>query len=244
MTTIKGQNLRLFVEDDQAFAAATSCTVHIQMEVSESSTKDSESDWQENEVVGMSWDCQVDGLVVEKPQGDGSAVYVQDIQSLMEARIPITVFFATSDGAKNREIDGLLLTGNAIITDFQLTTQNRQNSVYSVKLQSVGELKIQFPYVNPSFELPVVVKDLTTADYLLLTTTMTQQEIIDSLVITDSADNQMSLSGASATTILVKKSSTVLFQMTFDESNLKKLNLSGINSSSTTQIVDIKIVNA
>lgn len=62
--TIKGQNLRLFV-GDSVVAASTSCTLHTAAQVEDSSTKDSDGDWTENEVVGLSWDVSVDALVTD-----------------------------------------------------------------------------------------------------------------------------------------------------------------------------------
>lgn len=62
MATIKGQNLRLLV-DDKCVAKALTCTVHIAMQVQESSTKDDTADWSTNEVVGMSWDASCEAEV-------------------------------------------------------------------------------------------------------------------------------------------------------------------------------------
>lgn len=70
MATVKGQNLRIYVEDTnddnlRCIAAATSCTLHAAAQVQEKSTKDSVGSWAQNEVVGLSWDVSVDALIVE-----------------------------------------------------------------------------------------------------------------------------------------------------------------------------------
>ena len=244
MATIKGQNLRMFLDDDYAVAAATSCQVHLQMEASESSTKDTDSDWQDNEVTGMSWDCQADALVVEKPEGDGSAAYLDDFQYYMENREPVKVSFGMAGGTKNRAQQGMLLEGNAFITDLQITAQNRQNSVVSVKLQGVGELSI-VPYAAPSFQLPIQVKDLTTSDYILLNQEMSVADITGMMEITDSTHRVLTLTGVSSTSFTVKYENTVLFALTMDSNDGRKLNIAGITTGqyALVEIVSIQMNN-
>lgn len=67
MATIKGQNLRLLV-DDKCVAKALTCTVHIAMQVQESSTKDDTGDWSTNEVVGISWDASCEAEVTNNTE--------------------------------------------------------------------------------------------------------------------------------------------------------------------------------
>lgn len=62
MATIKGQNLRLTVAG-QCVAKARTCTVHIAMQSESSSTKDDEGDWENNNIVGMSWDASCEAEV-------------------------------------------------------------------------------------------------------------------------------------------------------------------------------------
>lgn len=63
MTAIKGQNLRVFI-DNEPIARAQSCTVHIAADVQDISSKDSVDGWQENVVTGFSWDVSVDAMVL------------------------------------------------------------------------------------------------------------------------------------------------------------------------------------
>lgn len=62
MATIKGQNLRLTVAG-QCVARARTCTVHIAMQSESSSTKDDDGDWENNAIVGMSWDASCEAEV-------------------------------------------------------------------------------------------------------------------------------------------------------------------------------------
>jgi hypothetical protein len=65
MGTIKGQNLRVLVGNpSKCVAAATSCTVHLSLQLESETTKDS-GDWDEQGPVGKNWDGSVDALVVD-----------------------------------------------------------------------------------------------------------------------------------------------------------------------------------
>lgn len=74
--------MRLLLNDDgetnRCIAAATSCTVHITAQVEDKSTKDSDSNFAENEVVGFSWDASADALVVSNVI-DGGTVPINRI---------------------------------------------------------------------------------------------------------------------------------------------------------------------
>lgn len=72
MATIKGQNLRMLVEN-VCVAASTNCVVHCVLNVQESDTKDDVENWIVQEAVGHSWDAQVDAMVDIQPDHEGSA---------------------------------------------------------------------------------------------------------------------------------------------------------------------------
>lgn len=79
MTAIKGQNLRIFL-DDSPIARAQSCQVHIAAEVQDISSKDSVSGWQENVVTGFSWDVTCDALIFPSTANiisGGEGIYIQ-----------------------------------------------------------------------------------------------------------------------------------------------------------------------
>ena len=68
---IKGQHLRIFLNVPVAgstvtapVAAATNCDVHIQTNFQDISNKDTIGEWVENEPVGISWDVNVDAMVI------------------------------------------------------------------------------------------------------------------------------------------------------------------------------------
>ena len=84
MSTIKGQNLRLFVSHDglKCIAAATSCSLHMSAEVSDMSTKDTDSDFAENAVTGMNWEITVDALVTDGTINSGTVRCTEKLSEL------------------------------------------------------------------------------------------------------------------------------------------------------------------
>lgn len=227
MTTIKGQNLRIKVNDGLAIAAATSCTVHLQIEVGESSTKDSEGDWQENEVTGMSWDAQTDCLVIPNSDEDETAAYLEDLYDMMEAKTPVAVSFEQTYGTKNRQNGGAVLQGEAIITDIAVTAQNRQNVTASIKLQGTGELDMP-AFLVRSFALPITVKNFSN-DYIVTSEVMTAAELLSALEVIDSNDNTLTFTNSNGT--LVAPSG--FFTLTKDSNDSKKWNVGNVTPSTT-----------
>ena len=235
MATIKGQNLRLRLGID-CVAAATQCTLHCAMQTSESSTKDTEDGWQRNEIVGMSWDCSTDQLVaVEDPAG-GEGWVLSDLETAMENKEILDVSLEMTGGTNNRGKVRSLLKGKAVINDINVTAQNRQNAVASIKLIGVGEL--QLVTVDTSFILPSIVKNLTTADYLLFLKEVDADDVKTHLRILD-GDNIGNNLGKSSNNVIVKFSSTNLFTLVKDSDNPLQWNLTNISSSSTNEITEI-----
>ena len=115
MATIKGQNLRVMV-GGKCIAMAVNATFHVSAQMESSSTKDSTGDWDEQEVVGLSWDAQTDSLV--------------------------TLTFDQTNGANNRVgmNSAIKRSGSAYVTDVSISAQNRQNSQLSVQFTGTGPL--------------------------------------------------------------------------------------------------------
>ena len=147
MATIKGQNLRVFLENDDedvlAIAAATSATVHIQMNFGDSTTKDSEDDFQEQEPVGMAWDVQCEALVIS-PRGVNDDMADFRVDDLVVGQ-KYNLTFAKAGGDLNREIESgndVLLTGVAVLSDLAVNAPNRADSTYQATFTGVGELEL------------------------------------------------------------------------------------------------------
>ena len=140
MGTIKGQNLRVMV-GDKCIAMATSCQFHVAAETQDSSTKDSTGDWQENEVVGLSWDASTESLVTLTDNGTNGELPA-DIFSLIINKTKVTLTFDQTAGTNNRTGQNATIkrSGQAYVQDVNLTAQNMKNSTLSVKFIGAGAL--------------------------------------------------------------------------------------------------------
>ena len=140
MATIKGQNLRVMV-GGKCIAMATSCQLHISAQMEDSSTKDSVGDFQEQEVTGLSWDAQTDSLVTLEDNGSNGEL-PQDLLSLIINKTKVTLTFDQTAGANNRvgQNSAIKRSGEAYLTDYSLSAQNRQNSQLTCQFTGTGPL--------------------------------------------------------------------------------------------------------
>lgn len=146
---IKGQNLRLFLGTteggDLAIKNALDCTLHIAAQVEDSSDKDSEGDWTENEVVGKSWDVSANSLV--DMDADSQAVLANQLMGYIINGTPLFMVFEQTTGAsgtKNRTkvspASGLKRSGKCYLTDYNIQSANKQKVQVSIQLTGTGKL--------------------------------------------------------------------------------------------------------
>lgn len=148
MATLKGQNLRILLGDDEehlaCVAASTNCVVHLALQVQEDTTKDNEDDWITNEPVGINWDASVDALVVVDDEETGITA-----DSLQVGRTYLLRFSQTvgAAGEQNRDAvaNEMQLTGYAILNDLQLTSQNAEESTFRASFAGTGDLEQYTP---------------------------------------------------------------------------------------------------
>ena len=139
MGVIKGQNLRLLI-GGKCVAFATSCTVHVSLNLEESSTKDSTNNFTEQSPTGISWDMSCDALY----SVDADATGVNAISALdtVLAQQKVQVQFEQTQGEKNRVAvsGGAVYSGYAWVNDISINAANRQNTSYTIQLTGDGEL--------------------------------------------------------------------------------------------------------
>ena len=140
MATIKGQNLRVMV-GGKCIAMATSCTFHVSAQMEDSSTKDSTGDWQEQSVVGLSWDAQTDSLVTLTDNGSNGEL-PQDLLSLIINKTMVTITFDQTAGTNNRtgQNSAIKRSGSAYLNDLSISAQNRSNATISAQFTGTGAL--------------------------------------------------------------------------------------------------------
>jgi predicted secreted protein len=127
MATIKGQNLRIFL-NNVVIAAAQQCQLSVRLDVKQISTKDDTDDFAKNIALKLSWSVSANGVVTNDPDRN-------DVASLMD-RIgqTVRVELATASGDQNSDMGEQLLAGDAIISDVQVQANNEEESTYSVQL--------------------------------------------------------------------------------------------------------------
>ena len=125
----------------KCIAMATSCTFHISAQVESASTKDDANDFEVNEVTGLSWDAQTDSLVTLTDNGVNGELPT-DLLSLIINKTKVTLTFDQTAGANNRtgQNSAIKRSGEAFLTDYSLSAQNRQNSQLSCQFSGTGPL--------------------------------------------------------------------------------------------------------
>lgn len=143
MAIIKGQNLRILVGPDDShlkcLAAAQSCKLHIAAQTGESSSKDSESDWMEQEITAINWDVEAESLITLT--ADSGAVLVTGLTVGETYTIRFSQTSDTPGGSNRTPLNNhLRLTGEAVLSDLTLTAANKEQSTYQAKFTGTGEL--------------------------------------------------------------------------------------------------------
>ncbi len=129
MATVKGQNLRIFV-GSRAIAAALDCSLHVQLNVQQFSTKDDEGAWAKNRIVNVAWSATANAVVTDTEELE--AIGISELADLIGTTVKVQL--NTTDGTQNRTMSSLLLAGDAIVSDVQYTAENRKRSTCQVTL--------------------------------------------------------------------------------------------------------------
>lgn len=135
---IMGQNFRAFVGGN-AVPEATSCQVTIQGNMEDTSTKDSEGAWTEEQMTSKQWSVQVDDV-------DASLTTLRALITRFNSDTKTTVGFnrtATTAGTQNRESvlnSGMSRSGQAILNDLNIQANNRQTIQVTCQYQGSGAL--------------------------------------------------------------------------------------------------------
>ena len=133
MTVVKGQNLRIFLGNGDAkpLGAALSCDLNIQLNVQSYPTKDDEGAWANNVAVSLAWSVKAQAVVTDIDYVE--AVGASDLMDLVGQIVHVQL--CTTSGDMNREVEGLpMVAGDAILSDVQIATQNRERSTYDITL--------------------------------------------------------------------------------------------------------------
>ena len=147
----KGQYIRLLIgAPDSApnnyIGAAKDMQLHLSAQTEESTTKDTTGDAQEFEITGQSYDITGSSLVLTPDDAllSESAVSVNDFINWIKGQ-KLNWQICLVEGENNRTVVEEICSGYAILTNLQVSAQNKQNVTYSYTLNGYGPVT---PY-NP-----------------------------------------------------------------------------------------------
>lgn len=134
MSKIKGQNFRL-LQDGVAFPEASNCSITIQGNQEDTSTKDTEGLYTENDVITTSWNCQVDTYQSE-------ATPLRAVITTFNQAQPVEIGWDQTAGALNRVAQNanFARSGNALLNDFTMTFNDRERVQLSLQFQGTEAL--------------------------------------------------------------------------------------------------------
>ena len=127
MATIKGQNLRVFL-NNVVIAAAQQCQLNVKLDVKQISTKDDTDDFAKNIALKLSWSVSANGVVTVDPDRNDQSTLMDRIGQTVRVEL------ATASGDMNSDMGDQLLAGDAIISDVQIQATNEEESTYTVQL--------------------------------------------------------------------------------------------------------------
>ena len=138
MASIKGQNLRVFI-DGKPTALSTNCVVNVTLNTESGDTKDTTGSAAYPEVTGGSWNITFEQLYKSTDDAAQTFLTLKAIIASMQAK---PVVFDKAAGAENRVQQGAAykMTGNAYLSQLTFTATNRQNATISGTLTGTGPL--------------------------------------------------------------------------------------------------------
>lgn len=138
MEVLDGVNLILSI-GGKALAFSTGCKISTQTEVGERQTKESAAGkWPEKYVKKFSEDISADGLTCVDPD-EGVPSYDQ-LKEMQLSGEPVECSYSVRGEGREGKTAGCY-KGDYLITSLELDGQANDDSKYSVKLESHGEIK-------------------------------------------------------------------------------------------------------
>jgi hypothetical protein len=162
MATLKGQNIRVLLQDGTKFKVvgkSTNATITLTGNTEDASTKDDVAMAAKPEVVSKSWSVSVESLDVT----DAGAIL-----TAVKSLTPFTLIWDEVSAADNQNALGATFArkGTAFLNDVTLTWNNRENAVKSLQFSGSGELEKLS--TAPTMELVEVDGAYTKGQYVRL----------------------------------------------------------------------------
>lgn len=145
----RGQFVRLFLGNDNSavptkvIGAARQLSLHVALAMENSTTKDTEGDWENQQPTGISFDINSTALtrsgetITSEVQAQGLA----DLEEIYKNGTPVRFLIANVSGANQRTMGTTIVSGSVILQTLTINAPNRQDSDYSSQMVGYG------PYV-------------------------------------------------------------------------------------------------
>lgn len=133
---IKGQNFRLLSGSPlAAFPEATNCSITMNGNAEDVTTKDTEGLYTKQDIVSTGWQAQVDTYQSETSQ-------LRAIITMFNAAASVPVGWDQTGGSMNRVAQNASFkrSGNALLTDFTFSFNDRETVAVSLQFQGTGAL--------------------------------------------------------------------------------------------------------
>ena len=133
---LMGQNFRAFVgSTPAAVPEAVNCQVTISGNMEDSSTKDSENSWTEEQMVSKQWSVSVDDV-------DASLASLRALITRFNSDDKVLVGWDQTAGAQNRVAQNadIARSGYAILQDLSIQANNRSTISITCQYQGAGAL--------------------------------------------------------------------------------------------------------
>lgn len=142
----KGQNVRLYLGSDNSavpakvIASAKQLSLHVSLSLEDSTTKDTDGDWQVQEPTGLSYDISVNALVRgnDTITSNVDAQDLANVQDIYETATPVKWQIANVSGPNHRTKGSVIASGSVVITSLTINAPNRQTVTYEAQLQGYG----------------------------------------------------------------------------------------------------------
>lgn len=146
----KGQFVRLFLSSDNSvtpnkvIGSAKQLSIHFSLSMEDSTTKDTEGDWQIQEPTALTYDITSQALV-KSNETISSSVQAQglsDLETIYESSGPVQWLIANVSGDNNRTKGAVICSGSCIIQTLTINSPNRQNATYQAQLSGYGDFSV------------------------------------------------------------------------------------------------------
>jgi len=145
-TITKGQYVRLFLSSNntlapaKVIAAAKQLSLHISVSLEDSTTKDTDGDFQVQEPTALNYDISSNALVRsgETITSSVDGMTYNAIQEVYEVSEPVKWQIANVSGANNRTKGSIIASGSCIVSQLQVSAANRGTATYQTSLTGYG----------------------------------------------------------------------------------------------------------